>query len=96
MLRLASLTLARPVGESNHRAPPLGGFFAAKTQLSQAEVQRLYEQSAKLRPEIWEAQRTVEEAREVKFRAECAGLLDIVDDINMRLGILEARNFPIR
>lgn len=82
--------------DTNHREPPDGGFFAAKSQLNQAETQRLYARAKKCRSAIWEAQRTVEETREVKFQAECAGRKDIVDDLNMRLRIMQATNFPIR
>ena len=94
MLEQAPSATVRVDADSNHREPPVGGFFAAKTQLSQAEIKRLYARAAQLRPAIWEAQRTVEEAREVKFQAECAGRQDIVDDLNMRLSIMQARNFP--
>lgn len=94
LLERASSATVRVDADINHREPPVGGFFAAKTQLSQTETQRLYAKAAKLRPAIWDAQRTVEEAREVKFQAECAGRQDIVDDLNVRLSIMQARNFP--
>ena len=82
--------------DPNHREPPEGGFFAAKSRLSQAETRRLYARAKKCRSAIWEARRTVEETREVKFQAECAGRKDIVEDLNMRLRIMQAGNFPIR